>query len=334
MNHPSIIDLAELLKGKLPSQQARELTGHLQVCDACQVEWETTQSLEDLFAQWKSPSVSASFLSGVMQSLTSNQVHSPRAKWILNPWLRRIALASGVLITTLLIQLLVWNPLNQQRQMRTIFELIPMAYALSIEEGLPDTTLVIQIDSDGQYRTNVLDGTFSLAGIKSRLNKVIAKGEYKTLVIHTSNLRNPINLRFKDLLFFKRRLGIREFRFFMGDPISGLGDHFPSLEELGLRVGIGRSRIEITEQGIGIKPIDQLIISIDTNGRIALPGSRILTLDETDRILRTFFHDNPTGKLLIRYWESITSDSVRVEVKELATEIGISNIKSLKLDDK
>ncbi len=331
MSHPNKSDLLEFCKDLLTAEQKGLIQEHIEACDSCRQEIVELQSLIGKLESWPDTELSETYIDNQLKLIDAEPIIEGRKSRLLRfpllslPFVRGSIVAATAIISTIAVQSLILNPLNIQKQIRTVFEIAPLPLAYPIEGAIPDTMIVLNVHEDGSYSTSAFEGLYSFEALKSQLAREVNKGEYWTLVINATKLRSPIRLRYKDLAFFKQKLGINEFRFWTEDVLSSMTSKNLTLEELEEVVGAGQPQIEVTLQGIDIRTLHQMSITINDEGNISI-YNRLINMADTHYLLQKYYNLNPEGKLQIRYRESSVSDSVRTTIKELAESIGITEI--------
>lgn len=333
MSHPKISDLLEFCKNLLPAEQKGTIQEHIEACDSCRQEIADIDALIGKLESWSDTELSETYIDNQLKLLDAESIGEGRKSRLLRfPLLSRSfvhgsIVAATAIISTIAVQSLILNPLNIQKQLRTVFEIAPLPLAYPIEGAIPDTMIVLNVHEDGSYSTSVFEGFYSLEALKSQLAREVNKGEYWTLVVNATKLRSPIRLRYKDLAFFKQKLGINEFRFWTEDVLSSMTSKNLTLEELEEVVSAGQPQIEVTLQGIDIKALHQMSITVGIEGNITIYDNPI-DMADTHYLLQKYYNMNPEGKLQIRYKEGSVADSVKTAIKGLADSIGITEITS------
>ncbi|MFC1529154.1 hypothetical protein ACFL6R_00375 [Gemmatimonadota bacterium] len=342
MEHPEHSILLEYSRELLPPDQMQRVGEHLAGCDVCRQEVSGSQALSGKLDAWDEVEVPAEYVEAQLRLLDQQwqddrsdpardrKVISGRFPFLNRTGIKGAIIAATAIISTLAVQGLLLNPMSFEREIRTVFEMTPLPHEYPAEGALPDTMIVLNVHADGSYSTSIFEGVYSLDALKAQLARQVNRGEYWTLAVNMSELRNPFNMRFKDLAFFRKRLGIEEFRFWTDDIVTKMSRRNLTLEELEQIVGAGQPRIEVTREGIDYQPLHQVSCTIGTDGTISLYG-RVSTMAELHNILLNYHTLNPDGRLRILYWESSISDSVLVAVKDLANGIGIGEVTDSKL---
>jgi len=342
IEHPEHSELLEYSRGLLSPDQMERIGEHLASCEACRGVVRGVQALGEKLEVWDKVEVPDEYVDTQMRLLDHSlldagidpvrqaKVIPGRLPFFNRTGIKGAIIAATAIISTLAVQGLLLNPMSFEREIRTVFEMTPLPHEYPAEGALPDTMIVLNVHADGSYSTSIFEGVYSFEALKAQLTREVNRGEYWTLAVNMSALRNPYNLRFKDLAFFRKRLGIEEFRFWTDDIVTRMSRRNLTLEELEQIVGAGQPRIEVTRNGIDYQPLHQVSCTIGTDGTISLYG-RVSTMAELHNILLNYHTLNPDGRLRILYWESSVSDSVLVAVKELATGIGIDEVADSKL---
>lgn len=218
MKHPTSIEIVDYRKGKLPSERAQEIEKHLSVCDSCLQAWEELEAVEAYLAAWEDPPVSEAFAEDAIQTIMCNETtHDLNLTgdlndgWRGNLWFRRIVLAAGAVAATLLFQALVWNPLATPTTFRTILNLVPQALALTSEQAVPDTILVLTLYPDNTFSTSLLTGQYELEDLITELGGLVEKGRFKELFIVGTDIDNPVTFKTEKLQPLLEKLGIDSF---------------------------------------------------------------------------------------------------------------------------
>jgi hypothetical protein len=340
--HPEYSALLEYSRGLLPPDQMETIGQHVSGCDACRQEVEGSRALGEKLGAWDGVDVLDAYVEAQLRLFDRNRqmpggdrnrkgsVIAGRFPILNRAGFKGAIIAATAIISTLAVQGLILNPLSFEREIRTVFEMTPLPDEYPAEGALPDTMIVLNVHADGSYSTSIFEGVYSFDALKAQLAREVNRGEYWTLAVNMSALRNPYNLRFKDLAFFRKKLGIEEFRFWTDDIVTKLSRRNLTLEELEQIVGAGQPRIEVTREGIDYQPLHQVSCTVGTDGTISLYG-RVTTMAELHNVLLNYHTLNPDGTLRILYWASSISDSVLVAVKNLAAGIGIDEIIDSKL---
>jgi len=342
MEHPEHSILLEYSRGLLPPDQMKSVGEHLAGCDVCSKEVSGSRALGERFEIWDDVEVPDDYVEAQMRLLDhrrqdyrddpvrNRKVIPGRFPFFNRTGIKGAIIAATAIISTLAVQGLLLNPMSFEREIRAVFEMTPLPHEYPAEGALPDTMIVLNVHADGSYSTSIFEGVYSFEALKTQLAREVNRGEYWTLAVNMSALRDPFNLRFRDLAFFRKKLGIEEFRFWTDDIVTRISRRNLTLEELEQIVGAGQPRIEVTREGIDYQPLHQVSCTIGTDGMISLYG-RVSTMAELHNILLNYHTLNPDGRLRILYWESSISDSVLTAIKELATGIGIGEVTGSKL---
>jgi hypothetical protein len=338
MKHPNNSELLEYSR-KLPEPEQQEIIeAHLESCETCRREVDELRALGGRLGEWDDVDLPEDYVQAQIRLLDSRLQGVGAPRWrltgrfrILSPAsIRGAIIAATAVLSTIAVQGLFLSPLSMQREIRTVFEMAPLPLSYPAAGAIPDTMIVLNVHADGSYSTSIFEGVYSFEALKAQLAREVHRGEYWTLAVNATELRNPFNLRLKDLAFFKRKLGINEFRFWTDDVVARMSRRNLTLEELEQIVGAGQPRIEVTPEGIDIQALHQVNLTIGTNGSITLYG-HVITMAEMLNILGNYHTLNPEGKLQIHYWESSVADSVLTLVLQLAGEVGIQDINDVKL---
>jgi hypothetical protein len=338
MKHPPGSDLLEFAKDLLPRWHGEEIERHLRDCAACRREVEDYRTLAERLLSWQEVEIPDAYVEAQLRLLDRRlELAGDRREFPLNRFarfsrahLREATIAAMAILSTIAVQGLILNPMALRRDIRTVFEMAPLPLSYPAGGAIPDTMIVLNVHADGSYSTSVFEGLYSLDALKAQLAREVNRGEYWTLAVDATELRSPFNLRFDDLLFFKRKLGINEFRFWTDDVITRLARRNLTLEELEQIIGAGQPRIEVTPQGIDIESLHQVVLTIGTDGRLTIYG-HVLTMAEMHNLLRNYHALNPEGSLRIQYWAGGIADSVRAEVRALAEGVGIRDLTVVEL---
>jgi len=342
MNHPHHSELLEYGRGLLSGDRAREIEDHLARCDECRQEVEGMRAVGEKLDLWPAIEVPDEYVDAQLRVLDRrlSTGETGRSRRVLDriPLLssaavRGVVIAATAVISTIAVQGLILTPMAMQREIRTVFEMAPLPMEYPAAGVMPDTMIVLNVHPDGSYSTSVFEGLYSFDALKVQLAREVPRGEYWTMAVNATEARSPFRLAFKDLVFFKKRLGINEFRFWTDDVVSRLARRNLTLEELQQIIGAGQPRIEVTQQGIDIEAMHEVSLTIGTDGRINLYGHD-LTMAEMSTLLRNYHTLNPGGGLRIRYWAGSAADSVLTAVKSLATEVGIETINESRLGER
>ena len=218
MKHPTSIELVDYRKEKLPPERAQEIEEHLSVCDSCLQAWEELEAVESHLAAWEDPPVSETFAANAIQTImykeathALNLTGDLNDGWRGNLWFRRIVLTAGAVAATLLFQVLVWNPLATPSTFRTILNLVPTAFAHTSEQAVPDTVLVLTLNSDNTFSTSLLTGQYELEDLITELSDLVEKGRFKKLLIVGTDVDNPVTFRTEKLQPLLEKLEIDSF---------------------------------------------------------------------------------------------------------------------------
>jgi hypothetical protein len=338
MKHPQGSDLLEFARDLLAPERRPDIERHLKECDVCRREVDECRALADQLLSWEDVEVPDAYVDAQMRLLT-RRLELPGALHVFplgkftrftRAHLREAVIAAMAILSTIAVQGLILNPMAMRRDIRTVFEMAPLPFSYPSAGAIPDTMIVLNVHADGSYSTSVFEGVYSLDALKAQLAREVNRGEYWTLAVNTTELRSPFNLRLDDLLFFKRKLGINEFRFWTDDVITRLARRNLTLEELEQIIGAGQARIEVSPQGIDIESLHQVVLTIGTDGRLTIYG-HILTMAEMHNLLRNYHALNPEGSLRIQYWAGGIADSIRAAVRELAEGVGIRDLTVVEL---
>ncbi len=338
MKHPQGSDLLEFARDLLALENRPEIERHLRECEVCRCEVDGYRALSEQLLSWQDVEVPGAYVDAQLRLLTRRlELAGVRPSQPLNRFtrftrahLREAVIAAMAILSTIAVQGLILNPMAMRRDIRTVFEMAPLPFSYPSAGAIPDTMIVLNVHADGSYSTSVFEGVYSLDALKAQLAREVNRGEYWTLAVNTTELRSPFNLRLDDLLFFKRKLGINEFRFWTDDIITRMARRNLTLEELEQIIGAGQPRIEVTPQGIDIESLHQVVLTIGTDGRLTIYG-HILTMAEMHNLLRNYHALNPEGSLRIQYWAGGIADSVRAAVRELAEGVGIRDLTVVEL---
>jgi hypothetical protein len=338
MKHPKESELLEYSRDLQGSEQRQVIEFHLKTCEICRREVEDLRALGLKLNDWDDVEVPDEYvpsqirlLDAQLESVEADGRRRPSRFRLLSPAsIRGAIIAVTAVFSTIAVQGLFLSPLSMQREIHTVFEMAPLPLSYPAAGAIPDTMIVLNVHADGSYSTSIFEGVYSFEALKAQLAREVHRGEYWTLAVNATELRSPFNLRLKDLAFFKRKLGINEFRFWTDDIVTRMARRNLTLEELEQIVGAGQPRIEVTPDGIDIMALHQVNLTIGTNGSITLYG-HVITMAEMLNILGNYHTLNPDGKLQIHYWESSVADSVLTLVRQLAGEVGISDITDAKL---
>lgn len=338
MEHPEHSILLEYAKDLLPPGQRERVENHITTCESCRQTVFETRVVGEKLAAWETIDVPDEYVDAQMRLLEHRlkgtdqlqKVVPGRFSAFSRAGIRGAIIAATAVLSTITVQGLILNPMSVKRDIRMEFEMAPLPLSYPAGGAIPDTMIVLNIHADGSYSTSVFEGIYSFEALKAQLARDVNRGEYWTLAINTSELRNPFNLRFKDLVFFRKKLGIENFRFWTDDIVAKLSRRNLTIEELEQIIGAGQPRIEVTRNGIDIQPLHQVSCTIGTDGHITLYG-RVSTMAEMNNILLNYHTLNPEGRLRIQYWESSLADSAVAAVRKLAEGIGIKAITAAKL---
>ncbi len=208
--------MLEHFRGEISSERAREIEGHLEVCDKCTHEVESMEAVGDWLAKWEDRPASEKELDGVRgmlgvlrttgieQHTTVNGQSTGRFK----PWIRRAAMVAAVMLVTLLFQTFVWNPIKSSVNLNAVFNFSTEAYAMPAGEAVPDTVLVITAHPDETFSVPVLEGRYELDELVERLSEIIPKGRYKEILLTGTDPDNPVTVDLGDLELLQKALGI------------------------------------------------------------------------------------------------------------------------------
>jgi len=339
--HPEHSMLLEIAQDLLPPEQREQVEDHITTCDSCRLIVSETRSIGEKLEIWETIDVPDEYVDAQLRLLEhrlqdrelifDGKQKVVRGKFpVLNrTGIRGAIIAATAVLSTIAVQGLILNPLSIEKEIRTVFEMTPLPLEYPVG-GAPDTMIVLNVHADGSYSTSVFEGVYSFDALKAQLAREVNRGDYWTLAVDMSELRNPFSLRFKDLVFFRKKLGIEEFRIWTDDIVTRMSRRNLTIEELEQIVGAGQPRIGVTRDGIDFQPLHQVSCTIGTNGKISLYG-RVSTMAEMHNILLNYHTLNPEGRLQIMYWESSHADSVIVAIRELAEGIGIKAITDSKL---
>jgi len=338
MNHPQKSDLLEYSRGLLGPARSEGIRAHLNECEPCRREVEALEALGDELDLWPGIEVPEEYVAAQLRQLESRLDNEDTRRWpfldrfpFLSPTaIRGAAIAATAVISTIAVQGLILTPMSMQREIRTVFEMAPLPLDYPSTGVMPDTMIVLNVHPDGSYSTSIFEGLYSFDALKDQLAREVPRGEYWTMAVNATELRSPVRLAFKDLVFFKKKLGINEFRFWTDDVVSRLARRNLTLEELEQIVGAGQPRIEVSQQGIDIEALHQVNLTIGTDGRITLYG-HTMTMAEMSNLLRNYHTLNPEGGLIIQHWEGTSADSTLTAVQTLARQVGIEAITTRQL---
>ncbi len=340
MKHPKRSELLEYGRDLLGPERERAVAEHLRTCEACRLEVEDSRALLNRLRTWEEVDVPGDYVDAQLRLLErrlsdagARQVVSPAGRFLFTRTnIRGAVIAATAVLSTIAVQGLILHPLSLQREIRTVFEMAPLPYSYPAHGALPDTMIVLNVHADGSYTTSIFEGVYSFEALKTQLAREVNRGEYWTLVVNATELRNPFSLAFKDLVFFRKKLGINEFRFWTDDIVTRMARRNLTLEELEQIVAAGQPRIEVTQDGIDIEALHQVTLTIGTGGAITLYG-RVITMAELHTLLRNYHTLNPEGTLRVQYWEGSVADSIVTAVRELAENLGISDIADARLGE-
>ncbi|MFC1629073.1 hypothetical protein ACFL3H_08180 [Gemmatimonadota bacterium] len=340
--HLEYSTLLEYTQNLLPPGQREQVEDHIIACESCRQTVAETRAVGEKVKVWETIEVPDEYVDAQLRLLEhrlqdleldpgrEQKVVRGRFPLLSRAGIRGAIIAATAVLSTIAVQGLILNPLSMEKEIRTVFEMTPLPLDYPVGGALPDTMIVLNVHADGSYSTSVFEGVYSFEALKTQLAREVNRGDYWTLAVDMSQLRNPFNLRFKDLVFFRKKLGIEEFRLWTDDIATKMSRRNLTLEELEQIVGAGQPRIGVTRDGIDFQPLHQMSCTIGTDGKISLYG-RVSTMAEMHNILLNYHTLNPEGKLQIMYWESSLTDSVVVAVRELAEGIGIKAITDSKL---
>ena len=268
MKHPTSIELVDFRQGKLPPEQALDIEHHIADCDICSRECNELAVIETHIAAWKDPPVSETLVADTMRILQLsktvpdlNLTGNLNDGWRGNLWFRRIVLAAGAVAATLLLQVLVWNPLATPTKFRAIINLIQEAFALTSEQAVPDTILVLTLHPDNTFSTSLLTGQYELEDLITEMGDLVETGRFKELLIVGTDVDNPVNFRTEKLQPLLENLGIDSFTIGTGVVALDTARELTATMALPLRLDI--SSFRFSADSLYSRPFEFLSPTID-----------------------------------------------------------------------
>jgi len=215
MKHPTSDDILEYYRGELSARRAHRIEGHLEVCDSCRSEWASLQAVGEWLATWEDEPVAEGSIAKVRSTLevlkTTDVGHmavNGRSGRTFRPWLRRAAMAAAVMAAVLLFQTFVWNPIKSSVNLRAVFNLSTPAFALPAGQAVPDTILVLTVYPDETFSAPMLEGRYQLDELIARLKAGVKKGQYRGILLISTDTDNPVSIDLKELDPLKEELGV------------------------------------------------------------------------------------------------------------------------------
>lgn len=345
MEHPGVSELAEYLKDKISPGRAREIEQHLHLCDSCKLECKSLGELEEILTKWESPPVSREFLSEVIESIPVKNYEIPYPEYRMNPWLRRLALASGVLVITLLFQLFIWNPLPSSAEIEAVINMTTSAPAYTQEQTIPDTVLVITVYPNETFSVPFIPGQYGLVELIQKLSATVQSERYSEILLVGSDPDKRITVQLDQFEPLETALGIKKTH--VGVGIDGLQsvniiwqyNFLPDRQQ-------DRPQARLLVDSLYVRIIEKMIViqrqadqnsynawiksrgiraTVLDNGHVLIDRASV-EIDEFRQVLLELHNLNPNLSLSVFVREDRGPDDPGYQLAEIARQLGIRGV--------